>query len=1362
MSLSVDEALSNLKGLAPEYKRSEQYATFEAELDSLARYFQPDITDIPDIAIDEIWALVGSIFEDSKLTPFSAILRKWEKKYGLGPFWGTTNTRGKFRKLSRKDFIKSIGGMAKMVQLWAETFPVAHFLPPVAPVSIKSEALPEKKWSKGLVRTVIGSPITHYISSTIWNYAPNHNFKFWSTSIKIGMPLNGVNLGKLVEQHSTYDVHFAGDFTAFDSTVGSKLSDLIRKVRKKGFSRHRDFAKICFLIDANYKGLLNMPLMTTSTGDIYSKGTGLSTGHSSTSMDNSVALVALYLAAWKKITGLSAHEFRHYCKLSNYGDDHLLSWLATAPASWTAENIMKAMDSFGVGLRDEEPSRNLMRMSFLSKIWRKPSTVDATELAQAGVQCPKIIVFHDPKKLVGKAYAPLAHNSRERNRRVVRLVSYMYLTAHSKDIYDKLAVDVDEILTLKNGKKMKSPVPVPTYGDVLRQWYNPDSHVMEFEDDFTASKSSVEEQALIDYSLDGIADTVVNVLSLIPDLVNPAIYNIGYTNFFIGLLKDQLSWPVELVRRSNSSTSHASTVALLKRTPYDFISDNDKVVSAPNMEPDGALLLRHWLYLLLRPSKSISPVGDIVAWMDKRIATVGFMLNAHVHTSISRVDIPIREIAIIALLSYLPAIPVPFFIRHIRVPSVSGLVESFYTYILNQFWSKVPANMKQAASGLNRLSSEEPILLIEAPTGTGKSTTLVNYISRFYGHKYKRIILVLPRNLLVHSLAPYLTSQFDLKVDVVTEGSAFKESSKLILTTGVEVMLHDQWLTEGNLFLVDESHLLEPITLGLISILKAVRCNVVLMTATPSVLNREIAFQHISLQIANTWEVVETLGSSVNLENSGFDAYWQDYRSRIMSILKSKTRSRFLVFVVDKSHAHQLAAGVGRRTCVLTSSDKQVDPDAEVYIATSVADVGLTIPNVDWVLSSNITRRLVPSNSGGKVSLTYVDEPLRIQRRGRTGRTNNGLFTFIRYSNLADCSNMQTFSDDSVGLELLRSGAPVEMITRFFPGTISSMWGRAYDRTFDDKLDRFAENFKSLSQAVGGTNQRELGSVFDSSRLSNLWLVQGNHVASMLPPVNMSTPTAMTIDGMWKFISKAAVWATERMYVVSPEEAKSYFRSNHVSSDTFVEYVGQANRDTSWADDNYGGMIASDRFGRWSAPSKPVTDLYRKFDLSQEVSPNVEVKAKPVEEEKVDPIRAMARMFLAQQLEREEQEAAAALLAPGPSQNMDPPDHLESLYFSNDGGWAEPTDEVFWTNVLTNHVVSCENPNCTFIENYKSVQHGGETNVNLVLNMLDMICDLRPKENEDKPPDVASAEVVTTPLVEESTQEDDEDDGMWI
>jgi len=81
---------------------------------------------------------------------------------------------------------------------------------------------------------------------------------------------------------------------------------------------------------------------------------------------------------------------------------------------------------------------------------------------------------------------------------------------------------------------------------------------------------------------------------------------------------------------------------------------------------------------------------------------------------------------------------------------------------------------------------------------------------------------------------------------------------------------------------------------------------------------------------------------------------------------------------------------------------------------------------------------------------------------------------------------------------------------------------------------------------------------------------------------------------------------------------------------------------------------------------------------------------------------------------------------------------------------------------LTNHVVSCENPNCTFIENYKSVQHGGETNVNLVLNMLDMICDLRPKENEDKPPDVASAEVVTTPLVEESTQEDDEDDGMWI
>jgi hypothetical protein len=1185
LELSVAKELDNLKGLAPQYKRTEQYATFENELESLSRYFEAREVDLPDLPIDEIWVLVGKIFEKSRLTPFSYILKKWEKKYGLGPFYGTTTAKGKFKKLSRRAFINQIGGMANMLKLWAKTFEVAPGLVPVAPVSVKNEALPEKKWANDIVRTVIGSPIVHYISSTMWNFDANHRNLWWSTNIKVGMPLNGFNFSKLVREHLAYDVHFAGDFSAFDSTVEQKLSKLIAKVRKAGFNhggvRHRDYSILCFLIDSNYNNLVHMPLMTTSTGNIYKKRTGLSTGHSSTSMDNSLAVTLLYLAAWKKVTGLTAHQFRHYCKLSNYGDDHILSWLASAPASWNSHNIMLAMKSFGVDLRDEEPSHDIMRFQFLSKGWRKPTTADVVEMERAGLRVPDIIAYHDAKKLAGKAYAPSKDIKVDRDFRVKRLVSYLYLTAHHKDLYDKIREDIELVRVSNKGKIMPYPVKIPTYDEVLQKWYNPSASVLEEDQD--------PEGQILDYSMDGFVDSVVNIMAVVPDILNPSIYNMGYTNYLTSLFRRHVNWPLELIRRANTALTHTHLVSLTRKTCYDFLSDNPAIASEPCNVGDGGLLLRHWLFIALRGPRLNPAATAIGSWIDRKLADLNFVINGHVQPVVRRLDFPFFQILLVAALALLPDVPMPWFVPYIRLPSIGALIESMYGIVLNLIWSKVPANMKEASSALAMLGPETHKVLIQAPTGTGKSTTLVNFIYRFHAHRFVRYIIVVPRHLLVLTLTPYLRSNFGVPAHEVTTGFKYDPSMRVVVTTAAEVLLHEEWLTEGNLIQLDESHVVEPLYLLLRRVMDNLRVNYVMTTATPSESNLEGSIM-VPLTIASTWKVLDTSFKVVPAQDFDYAAYWESYRIEVLSIVRSQVLSKILVFVVDVSQAQWLAARCGRPSCILSSTSKVIDPNASIIIATSVADVGLTIPDVDWVITSNILRKMVAGNPP-TVSLVETDPSLLRQRRGRTGRTSNGLFTLVKYDRPAFTVQDGEWTDVAIASTALKSGVPVDLIAKFMPQSLTALWGKTYDRSDDEMIDKFVSNFNKFKTALDSDQQRTFAFSEDGVDYGSMWTIQGNSIPTIQRGVDergKPAQTLVTADVMLDFIVGASKWLTERDIDTEAMALRGYFRTRFVSAKTFIEAVRENKLGKAW---HKSGVSASSvfnetqRFGRSSVPS---------------------------------------------------------------------------------------------------------------------------------------------------------------------------------
>jgi lambda repressor-like predicted transcriptional regulator len=1137
-----------LSALGPAWIRSESYATVENELASLARYFEEPTRKDFDLPIDEIWLLVHSIFENSRLTSYREILRHWNKKYGLGPFWRKTKSK-KWRKMSRNDFIKALGGFENLLKLWVETLKHAPGLVPVAPVSVKGEALPEKKFLADKLRTVIGSPIVHYIMSTVWNYFPNHNFRYWSTSIKVGMPLNGANLSQLVTEHLAFDKHFAGDFTAFDSTVTEPMVKIIKKVRKKGFEYHRDYAKICFLIDSNYEALLKMPLLTTSTGNLYDKKVGLSTGHSSTSMDNSVAVLAFYLLAWKHLTGLSAHEFRYFVKVSLYADDHIMSYRATAPAAWHPKNIIAALRNFNVTMRDEEESHDLMKMSFLSKFWRRPTTSDQLELKQAGVHPPSLIVYHDPSRLVGKACAPARRAYGDKHYRAKRLISYMDLCAHHKDIYDKLLIDVKALLKQKDGTEMKIYHTIPTYEQVLQKWYNEKS-VYKEEDTDDPETADVKGDVLTYTSSLGL-DTLVHVLSVLPDIANPAIYNMGYTNYLVSVFGKFLLWPIELIKRSNGANTPAFITQLLKRTCYDFLADVPTLLVGDSNLHTSEILTRHWLFILFKGEDWKPNVAKVTSYLDKQISLLNFMATGYVSTYIRRYDFPVFQILLVVLLSYVPGLPFADKAMYFRVPTASAVVEYLWGYALKVFWSTIPANMKEVSAALTTMDSN-PYVLVVAPTGTGKSTTFVSYVYRNFGYLYPRVVLVLPRRILVESLTSYLRSNYGLPAFAVTAGVQAPRDARLIITTAAEVFLHENWLTEHSLFLVDEAHVNEPLTIGVSRMLTSSRAHTIFLTATPSPYIREIVNIEIPLTIASVWSIVNVAFQVVQATaESDVHFFWANYRSRVLGIVKKQRISKFLIFCPTVKQCAELATRMEGRACVLTSKSRYVDPTAQFFIATSVADVGLTIPDVDWVITSNVTMASLPDSS--VPSFVWVDPLLERQRKGRAGRTKNGIFTMITFKDLPFVKTNSTWATWQIGKALLLSGVPAIQVSRWYPETYGKLIGKdAYEREDDEVIDMMVT---SISNAQNVLNTRGYVPItFTDSEDKSYFTVMGNTLSG-IKEVDMggneTVPQPVSDHELMRFIVGGTLEAICDNKTISERDWYGIFRLAGISYEDF-------------------------------------------------------------------------------------------------------------------------------------------------------------------------------------------------------------------
>nr|WAK72330.1 MAG: RNA-dependent RNA polymerase [Fusariviridae sp.] len=1066
----TDELLDGLRVNAVEFRRTEEYANEANELEATSRYFRSPRYDYPDLALDDVWYLVKDTYQYSRLTPFNHIIRMWEKKYGLGAFFRKPGKRG---KLSRRDFIKSIGGLGPFKDLWRRTFEFATVVVPVAAVSVKGEALPPKKWMNDKVRSIIGSPLVHYIMSTIWNYEPNHRFAWTTTPTKIGMPLNGYWLADVYHRHSRCQHHFAGDMSAFDSTISGKVVDLIKAIRKKGYEEHRDHARICNLIDVAYDQLGHQLLNTTSTGQVYRKGTGLTTGHSSTSADNSLALAILYLFAWKELTGLGAREFVHFNELSDYGDDHVLSFLSTKPAAWNFKNIQKAMARWGVTNR-LEASGPLSSIPFLSKFSRKVTIADRQMFDKYQVPVPKRVVWHDKDRLLGKMVARIKNP--DPRYRAKRLMSYLSLTAHHEDLYLGIKKVLTRSSTMKRAMRQMG-VQVPTYQKILADWYHPTTHTVHDEFGEEAEETQTDGK-VFSYGNVGWFDSALGALSLVPDFVNPAIFNFGYDRLFQLQVRPWLSWAYLFVVSANSIASEAEARRAFGSSVYSCLAV-DVFAETPLAESHSHFLVRHWLFLAYHSFIRAARPTPWLAGLSKKIAQWQFALNGKIFAEFAVLDWKLLDLLVICLLNLVPTMPWLEPIGLVTLPRFDIAWQTLTGWFVGLFWTSVPPNYKDLTHHLRKLSALKGPLLVEAPTGTGKSTAMIKHISLTVGARYNKVLVVQPRSQLVKGLVPYVRDSLMLDCTGLTSGSDYDPTRKVIYLTAQEFLIHKlEFLDSANLVIVDEAHIAEPayqVVQMLLGQKEDIDC--IFTTATPTPLNVELSGAYVPLVTASVWKVDQLRQVS---HAKSIPVYLAGYRSWVKELIEGMPRtSKALVFYPSIDGGKRLANTLSRKSTFLNSSE--VDFSGQVIISTSVADAGITIPDVDLVITPCIDffqDGMKARPVYGKLSGAQV-----LQRKGRTGRTNNGRFQLYDCEGLDIPQGQQLLEKPgSVVGTLLSTGMTVHTIKDLVPDIYDGFLrenqhrpGTATADAFTDSVGKAIDNMKWWLQARNLEDARNAG-----------------------------------------------------------------------------------------------------------------------------------------------------------------------------------------------------------------------------------------------------------------------------------------------
>lgn len=960
-------------------------------------------------AVDGAWPGIAEQYRNSQLTTVEELFRKWKKNFNMGFLFLKQNLRtGRWRQVKRQEVIDAVGGKWPFIKIWEKVFKNAQTLITPGPVFTKAESLSMKKYLSGTVRTIFGVAFDQYVLTAPVVFGPDHNVKPFGGCSKVGMPITGVNFDKIWRLMTTREEVWAGDMTAFDSSINPCVMRIVAELRKKGFREdlpHKDYDRICQILDIATDNLISHPAGFKSSGEIAFKAQAPTTGHASTTPTNNMALIVGYVIAWRMVTGMRARTFFDHNTLVNYGDDHLLAF--DRVFGWHPSKAASKMLEIGMVMRDEAPEQNRIptvdtplpkdmkswRDANLAFLKKKPLPLTPDIIQEMNVAGVKANITwatcHDPIALIKKIKANVPSRSEsdyaDPTASYSALLSYMAMCAHHHDIYIKLArrsISMYNKVKHYNSEHGKSKVKVPrppTYNEVLIRWYdgtplpNIDGEEYEADDMFTVTAGP-------DHF-----GSFVRWISDFPTMLSPRYKNTRWADWLQLQLSESISWPITLIGKANGiARDIATTRMMVQRTPYSFLRAETLV---PGHETMGQLLPRHWLFMvyqrLVNNRKWFTPL-DLVRSLDAFVITCQFMVTGRMVQSVVELDLHLMDTVVVYALSHL-TLDLGFDGVFKFVPSPSELVGFLMTYIMSVLAPSGSIDLQPLTAAMRRMLVQgQGKLLFSAPTGVGKTTKMMLHLSSMTN---RRLVVIVPRRAVAINVGEYMKDTFpEAGITIATEGYQPNPTFKICYTTPQMFSANPMLNQPDNVVVLDEAHIDEPIYIVLRRYLLDTPNLVFFVTATPPDDLRGV--MHIEVPSVPSFKVVERVRQTDDLTS---------YVHEVAQIANGRPwGEKMLVFVPTKKKGEELAQKLRRSYCFLNSDVPRADPNVDIIISTNVADAGLTIPDAVYVITSDCDIRvnLGVDETESKARYGHLSRNTRTQRKGRTGRTCDGYFLF--------------------------------------------------------------------------------------------------------------------------------------------------------------------------------------------------------------------------------------------------------------------------------------------------------------------------------------------------------------------------------
>nr|UYO08507.1 RNA-dependent RNA polymerase [Lentinula edodes partitivirus 2] len=1110
----------------PGYIHSATFTGVVEEITATARYWTgndlkslPDGSDLDEL-VEDVWTGVKAQYDKSQLATFDEIYQKWTKRFNMGYGFGKIGKNGRLRQLTRQAVIDSMGGKKPFLKIWEKVFYNAQKLLMPSPVFTKWETLKLKKALSRSVRTVVGSAFTHHVMTTVFNYRPNHNYHPWETPSKVGMPINGQNYNRLWESLMRHEKVWAGDMTAFDSTQAPVILSVCAEIRKKGYTFHTDYHRICQLIDISYEMLRDQPMAFKNFGDIAIKTQGATTGHSSTTPDNTIMLLVNYMYAWRRVTGLRSREFFNFNTLVNFGDDHCLGY--DSVFGWSPDAAVKAMAELGTIMRDEAPGQSSLPVegklppgktdfrdqdfAFLSKM---PLPLDASirsELAAAGIGCQlSFATCHDKRRLLGKVKGQVL---KAKGANILSsydaLISYLYLTAHHHDVYLEISKKATSMYlkvcnqVRRSGGSIKKIQRPPSYNTVLRTWYL--TEAFPYKNDELDENDENLDHIFIMSSPDAFG-VFVRWISDFPTLLSPRYKNVRWADWIQQKLCDHLAWPLTFVAAANGVSNDLSTAKLLlSRSPYSFLRNEAIIINDTSPDAFGRNLVRHWLYLgfsrVFTYRKGFSPL-DLIRLFDSFYINAVFILTGRITQVAVELDLHILDTLVILLLNNVfIEIPFPPVLFDLLSPSI--IIARLLTFTFSLIQPAGSIDFQSLDEQVRHLITRpDASFVLSAPTGVGKSTRVMNRIQDLTGLK---LTVVVPRQAVVLNVGKYMQTLYpNSGIGLSCEGHTFDVNDRIVYCTAQSFFLNERLRDPSRLMVLDEAHIYEPHYITLRSFLAGPAYRKIFVTATPL---DDFNLPVLKIPAVSSFNVI-----SKTISDSSLDAYLKAASGFANDRLSNE---KILIFVPTIAHMDRLIMNIRHRSTRISSKHRNFDSTATVFVSTSVTDAGVTIPDVSFVLSPDLdigVSEAISVNEDPAITTYFfkLSKQTIRQRMGRTGRTCDGVFLLFEIVGLPISDRKYTYPD------FISNLAPAsQFASSFFPQDVL--------QTVPDNISAGLATYDMNRVAYGTLLRRYNEAIADASGYLEYWNRRVRDIINHRPAkrLNPMDPDELPIDD-WKY-----------------------------------------------------------------------------------------------------------------------------------------------------------------------------------------------------------------------------------------------------